>query len=423
MNTITEQAQEFTLSTDQQNAATAFNLFLLDPIETVFVLSGFSGCGKSTLVKTLLEQIPSFLRTTRLINPNHVDYDVVLTATTNKAAENLAQLAQHEVRTIHSYLGLRVQTDFKTNVTSLIPRSNNLDHKENVILFIDEASYVDSQLLNYIFKFTRNCKIVFIGDPAQLTPIKSVGVPVFDANFTGAHLSEVVRQAKDNPIVELSTKFRHTVNTGKFFSFKPDGHHVKHMNREDFNKAIEAEFTRPDWRYQDSKILAWTNKCVIGFNHYVRNHVKGDPHFEVGDYAVCNSYLQAGKHSIKTDQLVQITGITEDYEQHGVLGNRYSLDHVAHAFQPKTLESKNARIKQARANGDLRIVAEIETSWVDLRAAYACTVNKAQGSTFDKVFIDLDDIRRCNSGDQIARMMYVAVSRARHRVVLTGDLA
>ena len=67
------------------------------------------------------------------------------------------------------------------------------------------------------------------------------------------------------------------------------------------------------------------------------------------------------------------------------------------------------------------VVEEAENRWVDLRAAYACTVNKSQGSTFDKVFIDIDDIARCNNGEQIARLMYVAVSRARNTVYLTGD--
>ena len=64
----------------------------------------------------------------------------------------------------------------------------------------------------------------------------------------------------------------------------------------------------------------------------------------------------------------------------------------------------------------------MDNNWIDLRAAYASTINKAQGSTYKTVFIDLDDIKRCNSGDQIARMMYVGVSRASQRVWLTGDL-
>ena len=420
MNTVLA-TPEFTLTLDQRGAMDAIYLFLCDPIETVFVLSGYSGCGKSTLIRTLLDSLPGFMRTAKLVNPSQRDYDVELTATTNKAAENLANITGSAASTIHSFLGLRVQTDYKTNVTTLIPKNNDI--LEDYLLIIDEASYVDGQLLKYIFSKTKNCKIIFVGDPAQLTPVKSIGTPVFDAKFTGAALTQVVRQAEGNPIVDLSTKFRNTVNTGKFFSFKPDGHHIQYMERDAFNKAIEAEFTRPDWRYQDSKILGWTNKCVINYNHFVRNAVLGDPHFAVDDYAVCNSFLSIGRKAIKTDQLVQITAISADMEKWGVMGNYFTLDHDVKTFMPKTLESKNARIRQAKAANEHYLVAEIEAEWVDLRAAYACTINKAQGSTFDAVFIDLDDIRRCNSGDQIARMLYVAVSRARNHVFLTGDLA
>ena len=420
MNTATLTPQ-FSLTVDQQNAMDALNQFLCDPVETVFVLSGYSGCGKSTLVRTLIDSLPSFMKAAKLINPSHPDYQLALTATTNKAAENLGRITGDSAGTIHSFLGLRVNTDFKTGVTTLIPK--NHDVLEYYVLVIDEASYIDSQLLKFIFSKTKNCKIIFVGDPAQLTPVKSSGTPVFDANFPGAALTTVVRQAEGNPIVDLSTKFRNTVNSGEFFKFTPDGDNVRYLDRDTFNKAIELEFSRPDWRYQDSKILAWTNKCVIGYNHFVRNHVKGDPHFAVGDYAVCNSFLSVGRKSIKTDQLVEITGISADCEEMGVMGNRFKLDHDIETFMPKTLASKNERIKQAKADKEIWRVAEIENTWVDLRAAYAQTVNKAQGSTYDEVFIDLDDISRCNSGDQIARMLYVAVSRARMRVNLTGDLA
>lgn len=411
--------QEITLTEDQQNALEAFHNFLMDPIETVFVLRGYSGCGKSTLVRTLLDRLPAFNKTAKLINPTHKEYEVALTATTNKAAETLGSITGQGAVTIHSFLELRVNTDYRTNTTTLVPR--NADQKQGYLLFIDEASYVDKQLLSFIFKKTYNCKIVFIGDPAQLTPVKSTSTPVFDANFTGAALTTVVRQAEGNPIVDLSTKFRHTVNTGEFFSFKPDGHHVVYLGREDFNKAIEAEFTRPDWRYQDSKILAWTNKCVIGYNHFVRNLAKGDPNFQVDDYAVCNSFVSVGRSSIKTDQMVQIGAIDPDSSRYDVPGNMMCIDGIW-LFHPKSLSEWNAGIKRMRAVDNFGAVSEMESQWIDLRAAYACTINKAQGSTFDRVFVDLDDIRRCNSGDQIARMLYVGVSRARTQVFLTGDL-
>lgn len=409
-----------TLTHDQQNAMNAFIAFLTDPVETVFVLSGYSGTGKTTLVKTLLDKLPDFLRTAKLINPKVKNYDVELTATTNKAAENFAYITGSSATTIHSFLGLRVQTDYATNTTKLLPSKNTC--QERKLLFIDEASYVDKHLLSWIFKLTRDCKIVFMGDPAQLTPVKSTGTPVFDANFTGAALSQVVRQAEGNPIVDLSTRFRETVSTGEFFQFHPDGQHIQVLDRKDFLEAIEAEFSRPDWVYHDSKVLGWTNKRVTDYNHHINTLVKGTPTFQVGDYAVCNKFITLGRRSIKTDQMVCISQIESEVELHGVKGRYISVDNGIRAFLPNQLADKNALIKKARAAEYTTLVEEVESQWFDLRAAYACTINKAQGSTFERVFIDLDDISRCNSGDQIARMLYVAVSRARKQVFLTGDL-
>ena len=412
---------EFTLTTDQQNALDSFYQFLLDPVETVFVLSGYSGCGKSTLVRHLLDALPGFLKTARLIHPKQPMYEVALTATTNKAAENLGRITGQSAITIHSFLGLRVNTNYSTGKTTLIPR--NHDVMEGYLLFIDEASYVDKDLLNFVFKKTKNCKIIFVGDPAQLTPVKATSTPVFDAKFSGAALTQVVRQAEGNPIVDLSTKFRNTVNTGEFFNFKPDGHHIQYLDRDAFNEAIKQEFTRPDCKYSDSKILGWTNKCVIGYNHAVSNHVTGNPHFQVGDYAVCNSFVSSGKKTIKTDQLVEITKITPGTICYGVPGSDFWVDGDLCFFMPASLEEKNARIRKAKAENDMAVVAHIETQWIDLRACFSCTINKSQGSTFDSVFVDLDDVRRCNSGEQMARMLYVAVSRARNHVYLTGDIS
>jgi hypothetical protein len=287
-------------------------------------------------------------------------------------------------------------------------------------LFIDEASYIDSGLLSWIFNIVRGSKIVFIGDPAQLTPVKSSSTPVFAANFPGAALTQVVRTG-DNPILDLSTKFRETVNTGEFFKFSPDGHYIKYMDRDAFNQEVLNEFTRTNWKYHDSKLLGWTNKCVINYNHAIRDASTGNPKFQVGDYAICNSYVSSRKSSIKTDQTVLITRISEETDVHGVTGHWVTVDHRHEFFFPNSLTEKKTRLNIAMANDEFHVSREITESWIDLRAAYAQTVNKSQGSTYKKVFIDLDDISRCNSGNQIARMLYVGVSRAQEQVILTGD--
>lgn len=407
-----------TLTSGQQSAMEEFTSFLADPMEQVFVLEGYSGTGKSTLVKFIIDRLPNLIKTVKLINPIFPDYQVTLTATTNKAAESLSSITGLGVTTIHSELGLVVQKDWETGKTFLVPKTQ--DQLLGHILFIDEASYVDKQLLNLIFKKTRDCKIVFMGDPAQLTPVKSNNTPVFDAGFPTARLTEIVRQAEGNPIIELSTRFRETVSSGEFFSFTPDGQHIIQLNHAQFEEEVRKEFCRPDWEYQDSKILAWTNNAVVRYNQAIRDMVEGEPNLQPGDYAVCNSYVQAKGMRIKTDQMVLITSV-EPAVVYGLSGKMIGIDGKGKLFMPDSLAEKKAALSAATKAKKYEIAHEIESEWVDLRAAYSCTVNKSQGSTFDKVFVDLSDISKCNMGVQIARMLYVAISRARHQVFLVGD--
>lgn len=262
---------------------------------------------------------------------------------------------------------------------------------------------------------------MFIGDPAQLAPVKYNTTPVFNAGFPTVRLTEVVRQAKGNPIIDLSTMFRETVQTGEFFSFKPDGQHIQHMSREDFDRAVTTEFTDPDWHDKKAKVLAWTNKTVVAYNQAIRNLAKGSPVFHSGDYAICNQYIHTKECQLKTDQTVLITDIVPAVEC-DVSGWKVTLDNRHEAFLPNSLEAKKQRLKDAEAALDSQTVYHINKHWIDLRAAYACTINKSQGSTYDKVFIDLDDLKRCNQPNILARLLYVAVSRARYQVIFTGDL-
>lgn len=408
-----------TLSASQENAYTKFAGFIVDRSKYVFVLGGYSGTGKSTLVSTLLAQLDKLMSTARLIDPAYPTYDVKLTATTNKAAEQLARMTGREVTTIHAALGLRVHKDYATNKTKLVPRSG-AEELHNTILFIDEASFINAELLKLIFSRTHKSKIVFIGDPAQLAQGNSEDLPVFSSGYDGVELTEVVRH--DGPILDLATKFRNTVFTGEYFSFKPDGQAVKYLEREEFDQYVLSEFTRPDWNYHDSKVLAWTNKCAINYNNGIREHATGDPRFVEGDYAICNRFVNNPTYTIKTDQTVMITGVEDNQEQFGVRGRLYELDRRGHFFSPYSLEQWQKRVtalQEASRYGDLQT---IDKNWVDLRAAYASTIDKAQGSTYGKVFLDLDDLKRCTHGNRLARLLYVGVSRASSEVILTGDL-
>ena len=413
-----------TLTPGQQKGFDGFCNFLLSKHEHVFVLEGYAGTGKSTLTDTMIEHIPNLEKSVKLVDPSFSGWDLQLTATTNKACEALAALTGRNVKTIHSFLGLRVHKDYKTGESKLVVRDWDAI-KTNQLIFIDEASQIDASLLKTIFALTRDCKIVFMGDPAQLTQVRSSGTPVFTSGFPTAKLTEVVRQAKGNPIIDLATAFRNTVKTGEFFSFKPDGVAIQAVSPQEWGDLIKAEFLDPKWHHNQSKVLAWTNKAVIAYNQAIRDFVQGTPDFQVGDYAVVNSYIPAqrkGSYPLKTDELVHITKIGGWREDYGVQGRMIELNEDRQVFLPISLEARKARIKQAKAEGHFGVMMNIDQNWVDLRAAYSCTIAKSQGSTYDTVFIDLNDVKRCNQPNQIARMLYVAVSRAREKVIFGGDL-
>lgn len=409
-----------TLTAGQDNAFKGFASFVTDPSQKVLVIEGYSGTGKSTLVKHLIAALPNLMAAAKLIQPSLIERTVVLTATTNKACEALKALSGMNVQTIHSFLELRVETDYKTMKTKVMPRTQNI--KEDYLILIDEASYLDKDMLGYIFKRTKDCKIVFIGDPAQLLAVGSFKAPAFCAGFNTVKLDEVMRHG--GPILDMATGFRGTVETGKWPQFKPDGDVIRYVSRDDFENAIIAEFSRDDWGHNDSQVLAWTNKCVVRYNHAISDHVSGTPEFQEGDYGVVNRFmnLNGGQGSFKTDETVIVTKVGPDTTEHNVPGNFLEINGRSTVFLPKTPQLKKNAIKAAQEEGNYSLVAYIDNNWIDLRAQFASTINKAQGSTYKTVFLDLDDIKKCNSGDQIARMMYVGVSRASQRVWLTGDL-
>lgn len=430
MEQVLEQpTNEIVLTKGQQEALDKMLDFITDPKEQVFVLRGYSGCGKSTLVQYFLEKLPKTFKALSLVDPDYNAPNILLTATTNKAAENLSQLSGQEASTVHSAFSLRVRTDYQTGKTSISPTSQS-DIRDCIVL-VDEASFIDGHLLNLLFRHSTNCKFIFIGDPGQLIPVNSSSAVVFDSGFKHyptAFLDEVVRQKGTNkvhPITELSTVFRNVVNSGDWEQdFPVDGIHIQHLSEADFQKEVDKEFLRPDWHYKDSKILAWTNRRVGQFNSYVNNLVKGIPEFQVNDYALVNSFVTKPRcYSFKTEQMIQIRKIGQACKLYGVNGQLMQLDGVMDVFVPNNYQEALKAAKDFRKQGDFNTALTIEEQWPDLRPAYACTINKSQGSTFDKVFIDLNDVSRCTNGNTIARMLYVAISRARHNVYLMGDLA
>lgn len=411
------------LSNDQANAKQAITAWLTTD-KPVMVLSGYAGTGKSTLMKDIMEDWETIEDTHKQNNPEYKRHDLVFTATTNKAVSALRHVTGcHDVVTIHSILKLRVKIDKDTGESSLIRRESA--ELRDTVLVIDEASYIDELLLQMILETPSvNTKILFIGDPTQLTPVKCNDTPVFNKGFPTVYLTEIKRQASDSLIPVLAEGMRNFIlGKGEFPSFETDEKTILWLDLPEFRIAMLNEFARMDWKPADSKALAYTNKTVISMNKFVSTRVTGIPDLCEGDLVVNNRYIRGKTTTVRTDETVEVFSIHEgEYDINGTIykGHYVQVDYGGDVFfmpaKPKDYDKAlNSVLGTHR-------VYELQSRWIDLRAAYACTVNKSQGSTYHTVFIDLTDIAVTKSWDHLARLIYVALTRASHKVIFTGDI-
>ena len=193
---------EYKLNQGQQAAADGFFEFLFDT-NNELIISGPGGVGKTYLMGYLIDQImPRYEQTCQLLGIKPQYTTVMMTATTNKAAEVLGVQTGRHTETIHQFLRLVVKDNYATGESTLQKRADWAIHK-NVILFVGEASMMDRQLLQLLRDSTLNCKIIFVGDHCQLAPVKETISPIYTQNFQISYLTQPVRNANQPALMAL----------------------------------------------------------------------------------------------------------------------------------------------------------------------------------------------------------------------------
>lgn len=431
------------LNVGQENAVKEVHGFLSTVEENFMTIKGAPGTGKTTVVKHVVSSLEKYHKTRELLGmKGKTNLKVIFAATTNKACDALKHSlgAHNEVRTIHSHLGLVMETDPLTHKDHLVDSHRNLDLSHQLI-FIDEASYIDNELMDFLYKKVHHTtKVVFLGDPAQLKNPGSNVMPAFDSGFREAELTEIMRVQHGetvNPIQPVCEALRAYILSGCQGDLPPpimDNKHIHWLPRDKFDALLLKDMTSPDWSFNTSKLIAWRNKTVVSYNRRVNQALQGTPVFVDGDYAVNNHFVKGTKTTgaLRTDAMVLIEKI-EPTTSMGVKGYMVYLDAVPGKIffmpekhsdiinvQRKLLKTLTDDFEHDKPIHDM--ITTIKNTWVDLRPVFAQTVFKSQGSTYRRVFVDLSDIGACRDWDQKIRMLLVALSRAQMQVFLTGDL-
>ena len=419
-----------TLNQGQQAAADGFFEFLFSK-EKELIISGPGGVGKTFLMGHLIDQImPQYHQTCQLMGLKAEYQEVVMTATTNKAAEVLGSNTGRPAETIQSFLNLKVVDNYVTGVSDLIKTRNwKMHHKK--IIFVDEASMIDNPLLTHLREATCDCKIVFVGDHCQLAPVKEPISPIYKQRLPFFELTEPMRNNGQPALMSLCSQLRLTVETGDFAGIKLTPGVVDH-----FSDAQMEAFMRHTFSCQNtnSRILAYTNQRVTQYNEFIRDIRQYTSTYIEGETLVNNSAIQLSTGMLSVEEELTISELDQRSVMHEIepgvelevvlatLDTPYG-DQYTDVPLPVDKNHYTALVKHYQKQKNWNRYFYLKNKFPDLRPKDASTVHKSQGSTYDTVIIDLTNLSTCHNPNQAARLLYVAVTRARHRIILFGELA
>ena len=370
-------------SPQQDAALKAVARWLKDGQPQIFRLFGYAGTGKTTLARHFAE---------------HVDGQVQFAAFTGKAAQVLRSKGATNARTIHSLIyrprGEEAVSDETTGKTSMSP-TFSLNRQSPIarakLVVVDECSMVDEQLGRDLMTF--GTPILVLGDPAQLPPISGGGF--FTEHEPDILLTEIHRQARDNPIIRLALDVRE----GREF-MRGDYGTAQVIGREDVDQDLVLAA---------DQVLVGTNRTRRRYNARLRE-LKGfeGPLPMAGDKLVCLRNDPA--KGLLNGSLWKVMTASRETVKPGI-----NLLVSPEEDDPDRGVAKIKLLKAAFENPDADIPWQQKKRFDDFDFGYALTVHKAQGSQWDNVVLFDESFA---FRDTRERWLYTAITRAAERLTI-----
>ena len=420
------------LGKEQQEALEKTIAFIGDSKKELFLLEGYAGTGKSTLCRHLITKLEG--------------KKVALAAPTNKAVGVLKELSwdlpgKIPAATLHHWLNLALIENRQGEARLESMGEHRLSGID--LLVVDECSMINSDLwqgLQDLFEGRPKLKVLLMGDPAQLPPVGEEISPSFLLKDR-AQLTEVFRQGSDHPILSYSMKLREAMVSVEEELPRPEEapeRLVLHRDEDSWLKCALDSFSQTEVGKQRSgiRILAYTNQRVARWNRRVQGHLFRDLEgpFDPSETLILKEPLGARRmdgfwyRQLSTDDEVRLTGWRElewegvpihQLDVQGPEGKIFSLKHILEKNREpweKAVEKKRQHC--AEHPFEWPAFDRVMDSVTAIQSAFAMTVHRCQGSTFNRVFIDLPSFKACQDWPMKLRLLYVAISRSRTRVDL-----
>lgn len=408
-------------------------------IDTRVLLKGSAGVGKTYLVNELVKQLET-------------NKKIYCTAPTNKAVKVLMgkvdELVNLEFMTTHAALKVKMTRDYKTGDAIFKPSFNKKypPLKGVGILIVDEASMLNTELLEYIELYADkyNVKVIFIGDEKQINPVGEEDSIVFHSGFPEVELTEIIRQGAGNPIIDLSRNLEKIASKQDNIVAVPEEEITGYVFSNDKQKVIETLATVNGT--DELKYLCWTNKEADMMNFLVRRRIYGNPKkVEVGETMIFNTPYKekfTANEEVKIKSIeVKETNFQYIFNKMGViepgLGEEpyyakiklkyYLIDVERDVKLIVVHEESEAKFDRFLKNYKKKAIYK-DIDWVDyykfvdqfadLKYNHALTIHKSQGSTFKQAILNVRNIELNRNGKEKKRLKYTAVTRASNLLIL-----
>ncbi len=431
-----------------------------DDPDSAFMLKGYAGTGKTTIISSLVQVLPA------------LGADAVLLAPTGRAAKVLAGYSGQKAYTIHKKI-YRLQSGNDGSI-KIVLRQNK--HK-NTFFVVDEASMIawgsepaqgnlfgGANLLDDLMQFVynrKNCRLILIGDTAQLPPVHIHESPALNSIFLekryNIHISEhelkeVVRQAENSGILFNATHLRDMLRTKQtgFPRFRLDGFNdfVRAQGQEAAEQVDDAYISHGR---EEALMICRSNKRANMYNRHIRQRVLFmEEEINAGDLlmVVKNNYFwlpedsDAGfiangdiielKRILRTESLygfrfADVSARMLDYPDQDDLEVKVLLD-TLDADGPSLTQKDANKLFEAIAADYAHIpnkrnrIAQIKNSphlnALQVKYAYAMTCHKAQGGQWKNVFVEMGYIPDKKPDTEYLRWLYTAITRSTGNVFL-----
>ena len=425
---------------------------------SLFLLKGYAGTGKTTTISTLVSSLWK------------INKKSVLLAPTGRAAKVISVYSKKQAFTIHKKIyfpkkmpngsvDFVLQNNKHTNTIFIVDEASMIpDRPQNGKLF-ENGSLLDDLIL-YVYS-GRNCKLILIGDTAQLPPVKLKLSPALEETRLEVEyskmvhqieLDEVTRQHQNSGILANATLLRTLIeNNSIYFEFDlnfPDI--IRLEDGYDIEDAITGSYDNDG--VEDTAIIVRSNKRANQYNQQIRSQIRGQENeISPGDYVmvVKNNYFWLKESSEAgfiangdTCEVLRIHAIKElygfkfaevdirmiDYPDQKPFETVLLLDTLASETPSLTYEESNKLYEAVREDYGhekskykqlLAVKKNVFFNALQVKFSYAITCHKSQGGQWKTIFIEQPYLPEGPSKEYF-RWLYTAITRAQEKLYLIG---